>query len=107
MNYAAIAAQLARQGVRATPEEVQRAEWQARVRLDAEVFARAPGVSTESRATAAHYVRLILEALGVTDRAVVEAMAEWRRLYNAPPGLFHVADPRAPPARQLLQGPGL
>src|SRR5437870_11499864 len=38
------------------------------------LFRSAPGASTENRATAAHYVRLILEALGVTDRAVVEAM---------------------------------
>src|SRR2546427_9691946 len=98
MNYAAIAAELTRHGVRATLEEVQRAEWQARVRLDAEVFARAPGVSTESRATAAHYVRLILETLGVTDRAVVEAMAEWRRSDNAPAGRFHGPDPLAHPA---------
>src|SRR5881628_1126930 len=66
MNYAAIAAELATHGVRATPDEVQRAEWRARVRLDEEVFARAPGaVSTESRSSAARYVRLILEALGV------------------------------------------
>ena len=103
MNYAAIAAELARHGVRATSEEVHRAEWQARVRLDAEVFARAPGASTENRATAAHYVRLILEALGVTDRAVVEAMTEWRRSYNAPAGLFNVADPLAEPALKLVR----
>src|SRR2546422_9270168 len=107
MNYAAIAAELARHGVRATPEEVQRAEWRARVRLDAEVFARAPGASTENRATAAHYVRLILEALGVTDRAVVEAMTEWRRSYNAPAGLFNVADPLAEPAPKLVRDRGL
>src|SRR2546429_2729994 len=80
MNYAAIAAELAAHGVRATPDEVQRAEWRARVRLDDEVFAPASGAaSTESRSSAGRYVRLILEALGVTDEAVAEAMVEWRR----------------------------
>ena len=108
MNYAAIAAELATHGVRATPDEVQRAEWRARVRLDEEVFARAPGaVSTESRSSAARYVRLILEALGVTDEAVAEAMAEWRRAYNAPAGLFTVADPSAEPALELARARGL
>src|SRR2546422_3723368 len=98
MNYAAIAVELAAHGVRATPDEVQRAEWRARVRLDEEVFARSPGAaSTESRSSAARYIRLILEALGVTDEAVIYALAEWRRSYNAPAGLFDVADPVAEP----------
>jgi putative hydrolase of the HAD superfamily len=107
MNYAAVARELATRGVRTTPEDVQRAEWRARVRLDAEVFARAPGTSTESRSSAAHYVRLILEALGVTDAAVVEAIVEWRRSYNAPTGLFDVADPVAEPALRLVRDRGL
>ncbi|PYM39730.1 MAG: hypothetical protein DME12_18440 [Candidatus Rokuibacteriota bacterium] len=108
MNYAAIAAELATHGVRATPDEVQRAEWRARVRLDEEVFARAPGaVSTESRSSAARYVRLILEALGVIDEAVIDALTEWRRSYNAPAGLFNVADPLAEPALRLARGRGL
>ena len=108
MNYAAIAVELAAHGVRATPDEVQRAEWRARVRLDDEVFAPASGAaSTESGSSAGRYVRLILEALGVTDRAVVEAMTEWRRSYNAPAGLFNVADPLAEPALKLVRDRGL
>src|SRR5216110_1500909 len=103
-----IAGELATHGVRATPDEVQRAEWRARVRLDEEVFARAPGaVSTESRSSAARYVRLILEALGVIDEAVIDALTEWRRSYNAPAGLFNVADPLAEPALRLARGRGL
>src|SRR5207247_9448275 len=107
MNYAAIAAELATHGVRATPDEVQRAEWRARVRLDEEVFARAPGaVSTESRSSAARYVRLILEALGVIDEAVIDALTEWPRPYNAPAGLFTVAGPLAEPPLRLARGRG-
>ena len=108
MNYAAIAVELAAHGVRATPDEVQRAEWRARVRLDDEVFAPASGAaSTESGSSAGRYVRLILEALGVTDGAVADAMAEWRRAYNAPAGLFTVADPSAEPALELARARGL
>src|SRR5207253_2735524 len=108
MNYAAIAVELAAHGVRATPDEVQGAEWRARVRLDDEVFAPASGAaSTESGSSAGRYVRLILEALGVTDEAVAEAMAEWRRAYNAPAGLFTVADPSAEPALELARARGL
>ncbi len=58
-------------------------------------------------ARAGRYVRLILEALGVTDEAVAEAMAEWRRAYNAPAGLFTVADPSAEPALELARARGL
>src|SRR2546429_8803636 len=97
MNYVTISRELATHGVRATPAEVQRAEWQARVRLDTEVFARAPGASTESGSSGAHYVRLILEALGVSDASVVEAVVEGRRSFDAPAGLLDRADPGAPP----------
>src|SRR2546427_336628 len=57
--------------------------------------------------SAGRYVRLILEALGVTDEAVAEAMAEWRHAYNAPAGLFTVADPSAEPALELARARGL
>src|SRR3989449_7946798 len=107
MNYAAIAVELAAHGVRARPAVAQRAEWRARVRLDDEVFAPASGAaSTESGSSAGRYVRLILEALGVTDEAVAEAMAEWRHAYNAPAGLFTAAHPSAQPAPQLPPAPG-
>ena len=108
MNYAVIAAELARHGVGATPGAVQRAEWRARVRLDDEVLARpAPGVSTESGSTAGRYVRYLLEALGVTDEAVVNALAEWRRTYNPPVGLWNTPDPHAGPALRLARERGL
>lgn len=108
MNYADIASELGRHGVSATPEAVQRAEWQARVRLDEDVFARSfPDVSTESRSIAGRYVGLLLEALGVTDAGVVAALAEWRRGYNPPVGLWNTADPHAAAALHLVRGAGL
>lgn len=108
MNYAVIAAELAQHGVGATAEAVQRAEWRARVRLDEEVFARsAPGASTESRSSAGRYVRYLLEALGVTDEPIVSALAEWRRTYNLPVGLWNTPDPHAGPALRLARERGL
>ena len=62
--------------LKGTADDVQRAEWQARVRLDEEVFARrAPGASTESGSTGGRYLRFLLEGLGVRDEAPVEARA--------------------------------
>src|SRR2546427_6494133 len=108
MNSAPSALELAAHGVCATRDEGQRAEWRARVRLDDEVFAPASGAaSTESGSSAGRYVRLILEALGVTDEAVAEAMAEWRRADNPPPRLFTLAHPSAQPALELPRGRGL
>ena len=47
INYAAIVAELTALGVSVTARALQRAEWRARVRLDAELFA-GRRVSTES-----------------------------------------------------------
>jgi len=108
MNYAAIAGELARQGVVVTVEAVQRAEWRARVRLDDEVFAHsAPGASTESRSSAGRYVRYVLEALAVTEDRIVQALLEWRRTYNPPVGLWNTPDPQAGPALRLARERGL
>ena len=108
MNYADIAAELGRHGVSATPEAIQRAEWRARVRLDEELFARSfPDVSTESRAIGGRYVAYLLEALGITDPPVVDAVAEWRRGYNPPVGLWNTADPHAAAALRLVREAGL
>ena len=106
MDYAAIAGELRRHGTSVTPADVQRAEWRARVRLDTEVFAQAAVFSSESRDTAAWYVRYLLEALGVIDPRVVEAVTEWRRLYNAPVGLWTVAEPEAAEALALVRARG-
>lgn len=105
MNYPDIAAALAREGVVTTVEDVQRAEWQARVRLDADVLARA--TSTESRAAHLRYLRYLLEGVGVTDEATVEAVDAWRRAYDVPVGLWNTADPDAVAALDAVRAAGL
>ncbi len=75
MNYRVIATELGRQGVRVTPDDVRRAEWLARVRLDEDVFARSrPETSTESRSSAERYVRYVLDELRVHDEHAVPAV---------------------------------
>jgi putative hydrolase of the HAD superfamily len=104
MNYDVLAEQITARGVAVDPERVRRAELRARVRLDPEL---APGVSTESRSTSVRYLRYMLEELGVTDPAVVEAMAEWRRDFNPPVGVWNRADPEAEPALVMLAEHGI
>src|SRR2546425_8683439 len=88
MNYAVIAAELLGHGVRVTPEEVQRAEWRARVPLDDQVLARfQPGASPPSRAAAARPPRYVLDELGVADAATIDKDAGWRRALNLPGGV--------------------
>ncbi len=104
INYAAIVEQLARRGVRRTAEEVARAEYRARARLDPHL---APGASTESRSVAGYYLRYLLEELGITDSATVQALAEWRRSYNLPVGLWNQADPEAEGVLRRLRAEGV
>jgi putative hydrolase of the HAD superfamily len=107
MDYAAIAAELARHGVTVAPDAIQRAEWQARVRLDDQLFARtAAGTSTETVAAATRYLGLVLEALGLTDARTIERVAEWRRAYNPPVGLWTTRDPQALEALDLVRRSG-
>jgi len=106
MDYAVFAAELARHGVRVTPDAVQRAEWQARVHLDDQVFARAAGASTETQESATRYMRLVLEGLGVADGSTVERVAEWRRTYNPPLGVWTAHDPQAPESLALVRRSG-
>jgi putative hydrolase of the HAD superfamily len=108
MNYDDIAAALGRHGVRVAAAEVERAEWRARVRLDAEVFApRGPGMSTESGSTGDRYLALVLEEVGVTDAPTLDAMRRWRRAYNPPVGLWNTPHPRATEALRLTREAGL
>jgi putative hydrolase of the HAD superfamily len=107
MDYAAIAAELARHGVTVAPDAIQRDEWQARVRLDDQLFARtAAGTSTETVAAATRYLGLVLEALGLTDVRTIERVAEWRRAYNPPVGLWTTRDPQALEALDLVRRSG-
>ena len=105
MNYADIASALRRHGLTATAAAVQRAEWLARVRLDTEVLAHAS--STESRDTHLRYLRYILEGVGVTDQATIDAVDAWRRAYNLPVGLWNTADPDAAAALDTVRAAGV
>lgn len=107
MDYAAIAAELARHGVAVSAEAVQRAEWAARVRLDTDVFASSAMFSTESRDTTERYTRYVLAGAGVVDEGVIAALTEWRRGYNPPIGLWTVAEPEAAAALALVREAGL
>jgi putative hydrolase of the HAD superfamily len=104
MDYDAIAAALAREGAVATAGDVQRAEWRARVRLDAGFQ---PGASTEHPSTGERYVGLLLEELDVRRPATVAALIAWRRAYNPPKGLWTVREPEANAALALARRSGL
>jgi putative hydrolase of the HAD superfamily len=106
MNYGAIAVQLGALGYPVTREAVQRAEWRARVRFDASVLAH-PGASTESSGARAAYLEFLLLELGIADPSAAAAMADWRQRYNAPVGIFDVADPEGPAALALARSAGL
>ncbi|MEK7879890.1 MAG: HAD-IA family hydrolase [candidate division NC10 bacterium] len=104
INYAAIVAELGRHGIRRAPEEVTRAEYRARVRLDPHL---APGSSTESQSVGGYYFRYLLEELGIADPETRQAFAEWRKSYNRPVGLWNQADPEAERVLGRLRALGL
>jgi HAD superfamily hydrolase (TIGR01549 family) len=108
MNYAVIASELETRGVPVTAAQVERADWRARVRLDAALFGSGvSGVSTETPDTAGRYLRFIVEELGVRDDAVVAGLGAWRLNYNRPVGLWNVAEPEASAALRLVRASGL
>ena len=104
MNYGAIVAALAAEGIAADEAAVEDAEIRARVRIDQHL---APGASTESVATHDRYVAYLLEGIGVTDPDAVAAMSRWRWSFNAPFGLWTRPDPAAPAALARARAAGL
>jgi putative hydrolase of the HAD superfamily len=104
MDYDAIAAALGREGVATTAGDVQRAEWRARVRLDASFR---PDVSTEHPSTGERYLAFWLDELGVRSAATIAALTTWRRTYNLPQGLWTVLEPEAEAALELARRSGL
>ena len=104
MDYAAIAAALRGRGLSVDEAAIEDAELRARVRLDPHL---APGASTESVATHDRYLRYLLEPLGVTAPAEIEAVERWRRDYNAPIGLWTRADAAASAALARAKAAGL
>jgi putative hydrolase of the HAD superfamily len=114
MNYEAIAGALAEHGRPVGPAAVEEAELRARVRLDAHLGPQArPRLggdgsrSTESASAQGYYLRYILEYLGVTSEREIEDLSRWRRAYNPPVGLFHLAHPAAGAALRRVEEAGL
>ena len=107
VDYDKVAGELARHGIAVTADALRRADWSARVRLDADLFAPAAAQSTEAGDTTDRYTRYVLEAAGVTDAAVVAKIMDWRRRYNAPLGLWTVPEPEAAEALALARSAGL
>ena len=105
MNYAVIASYLAGRGHAVDEAGVHEAELRARVRLDADLAV--PRTSTESVTTHTDYLRYVLDHLGITGEDEVEAIAEWRRAYNPPVGLWSTADPEAAAALGRVKRAGL
>jgi putative hydrolase of the HAD superfamily len=104
MDYAVIAGHLHSRGRAVTLDQVEEAELRARVRLDPHL---APGSSTESTATHGRYLRYLLEHLDVTEEEEIRAIAQWRRGYNLPVGLWTRADPEAATALRRVRAAGL
>jgi len=104
MNYPAIAGHLEGRGHAVSVEAIEVAELRARVRLDADL---ARGVSTEGRTAQDSYLTYLLEGIGITDSDEIEAAAGFRRSYNAPAGLFNVADRDALRAIRRVKSAGL
>ena len=80
------------------------AELRARVRLDGDLAA---GASTESKDSHGRYLRYVLLHLGIADEDEVQAIAEWRRSYNPPVGLWNRPDPAASAALRQVKDAGL
>ena len=104
MNYRAIAGHLRERGHTVSVEAVEEAELRARVRLDGDL---ARGVSTEGRTAQDLYLVYLLEGLAITDAAEIDAAAGFRNRYNAPAGLFNVADRHALTAIRRVKAAGL
>lgn len=105
MDFAAIAGALAGLGAPVEPERLERAEWRARVRLDADLLARPE--STESAGVAERYLTYVLEEAGLREPRVVAGLLAWRRAFNAPLGLWTAPAPRAAEAVRLARQAGL
>jgi HAD superfamily hydrolase (TIGR01549 family) len=104
MNYPAIAEYLGARGHPASAAQVMDAELRARVRLDADL---ASGASTESKETHRRYLHYVLLHLGIAGEDEVRAIAEWRRAYNPPVGLWNLAEPEAAGALRGVKEAGL
>jgi putative hydrolase of the HAD superfamily len=108
IDYETIGREIARLGATVSADEIQRADWLARVKLDLDLVAAArEQPSTEDQSMAGRYFRYVLETVGVADAPSVATLEAWRRAYNAPVGFWNIADPDAEPALKLARESGL
>ena len=103
MDYAVVAAFLVSRGHAVTEATVTTAERRARLRLDREQAAQ----PSRARTGGGRYVRYLLEELGIADEEEQRSIAAWRRDYNAPIGLAHLADAQAVDALRRVREAGL
>ncbi|HET7342333.1 MAG TPA: HAD family hydrolase, partial [Methylomirabilota bacterium] len=101
---AAVVAELSRHGHAVALEGFRRAEWRARVRLDATFQ---PGASTEHPSTGERYLAFVLDELGIVQAGTRAALARWRLGYNPPRGLWTDLEPGAEEALRLARARGL
>lgn len=102
-DYACLAAFIRSRRHDVSEGQVATAERRARRRLDEEQAAQ----PTRARTGAGRYLRYLMEGLGITDDACVEAVTAWRRAFNLPVGLCRVADVEAAEALRRLREAGL
>ena len=103
MDYAVVSAFLVSRGHAVTEATVTTAERRARLRLDREQAAQ----PSRARTGGGRYVRYLLDELGIADEEEQRSIAAWRRGYNAPIGLAHLADAQAVDALRRVREAGL
>ena len=102
-DYACLTGFIRSRGHDVSEGQVATAERRARRRLDEEQAAQ----PTRARTGAGRYMRYVMEGLGITDDAHVKAVTAWRRTFNLPVGLCHIADVEAADALRRLRDAGL
>ena len=102
-DYALLTAQLTARGHPVSEAAVIDAERRARVRLEHAQAAQ----PTRERKGEGRYLRYLLENLGIVDEAELAAVTAWRRGFNLPIGLCHLADGEAAAALTGLRSAGL
>ena len=105
MDYDAIVAALAREGVSAGGG--RRAARRVARPGAARRAVRSRRLHRASRHRAQRYLAFVLDELGVRSAATVAALSAWRRTYNLPNGLWTVLEPDAEAALRLARRRGL
>lgn len=102
-DYACLTGFIRSRGYDVSEGQVATAERRARRKLDEEQAAQ----PTRARTGTGRYMRYVMEGLGITDDAHIKAVTAWRRTFNLPIGLCHIADVEAGDALRRLREAGL